>query len=143
VQTLDSYKIAGLEIGADDYMTKPFNQTELVARVKAVLRRMEWKGGGADTVLSDDNLQVDLEKHLVQLGGKTLDLSPKEFDLVVFMLRNRAKVVTRSELSEAVWGHEYFRNTRTVDVHIGRLRKKLGRLGEKIKTVERIGYRYE
>lgn len=142
VQTLDSYKIAGLEIGADDYITKPFNQTELVARIKAVLRRVEWRDK-KETSLRDGNLVVDLEKHAVQSENKLLDLSPKEFDLLVFLLQSRGKVLTRAELSETVWGHEYFGNTRTVDVHVGRLRKKLGKVGDKIKTVERIGYRYE
>ncbi len=142
VQNVDSYKIVGLEIGADDYITKPFNQTELLARVKAVLRRVDWREK-KETSLKDGTLSVDMEKHAVHLDAKPLELSPKEFDLLVSLLRNRGKVMTRSELSETVWGHEYFGNTRTVDVHVGRLRKKLGKTGEKIKTVERIGYRYE
>jgi len=142
VQTLDSYKIAGLEIGADDYITKPFNQTELVARAKAILRRSEWREK-QESVLKDGNLVINLDKHAVHLENKLLELSPKEFDLLSSLLKNRGKVLTRSELSETVWGHEYFGNTRTVDVHVGRLRKKLGRIGDKIKTVERIGYRYE
>lgn len=142
VQNVDSYKIAGLEIGADDYITKPFNQTELIARIKAVLRRLEWNDK-RENALKDGNLTVDLEKHSVHLDAKPLDLSPKEFDLLVSLLRNHGKVMTRSELSETVWGHEYFGNTRTVDVHVGRLRKKLGKTGEKIRTVERIGYRFE
>lgn len=142
VQTLDSYKIAGLEIGADDYITKPFNQTELLARVKAVLRRVDWRDK-KESSLKDGNLVVDMDKHAVHIDNKLVELSPKEFDLVVSLLQNRGKVLTRAELSETVWGHEYFGNTRTVDVHVGRLRKKLGKVGDKIKTVERIGYRYE
>ncbi|HMU74429.1 MAG TPA: response regulator transcription factor [Elusimicrobiota bacterium] len=142
VQNVDSYKIAGLEIGADDYITKPFNQTELVARVKAVLRRVDWRDK-KEAALRDGQLAVDMEKHSVHMDAKPLDLSPKEFDLLVSLLRNHGKVMTRAELSETVWGHEYFGNTRTVDVHVGRLRKKLGKMGEKIRTVERIGYRYE
>jgi two-component system alkaline phosphatase synthesis response regulator PhoP len=142
VQNLDSYKIAGLEIGADDYITKPFNQTELVARIKAVLRRVEWRDK-KEAPLKDGGLSVDMEKHVVVMDGKPLELSPKEFDLLLSLLRNQGKVMTRAELSETVWGHEYFGNTRTVDVHVGRLRRKLGKLGDRIKTVERIGYRYE
>ena len=142
VQNVDSYKIAGLEIGADDYITKPFNQTELVARVKAVLRRVDWRDK-KEAALRDGQLAVDMEKHSVHMDAKPLDLSPKEFDLLVSLLRNHGKVMTRAELSETVWGHEYFGNPRTVDVHVGRLRKKLGKMGEKIRTVERIGYRYE
>lgn len=142
VQNVDTYKITGLEIGADDYITKPFNQTELVARVKAVLRRVDWRERN-ESSLKDGLLDVNLEKHAAHVDGKPLELSPKEFDLLVTLLRNHGKVMTRAELSETVWGHEYFGNTRTVDVHVGRLRKKLGKTGEKIRTVERIGYRYE
>jgi two-component system, OmpR family, alkaline phosphatase synthesis response regulator PhoP len=142
VQNLDSYKIAGLEIGADDYITKPFNQTELLARVKAVLRRVDWRDK-KESILTDGPLAVDLDKHAVHMDSKSLDLSPKEFDLLVTLMRNQGKVMTREELSETVWGHEYFENTRTVDVHVGRLRKKISKLGDKIKTIERIGYRYE
>jgi two-component system, OmpR family, alkaline phosphatase synthesis response regulator PhoP len=143
VQTLDSYKIAGLEIGADDYVTKPFNQKELVARVKAILRRTETDGREDEMIIRDGNLVLSVEKHAVHVDDKIMDLSPKEFDLLLTLMRNKGKVLNRSELSETVWGHEYFGNTRTVDVHVGRLRKKLGKAGDKIKTVERIGYRYE
>jgi two-component system, OmpR family, alkaline phosphatase synthesis response regulator PhoP len=142
VQTLDSYKIAGLEIGADDYITKPFNQTELVARIKAVLRRAEWRDS-QDSSIKDGGLVISIEKHSIHLDGKPMGLSPKEFDLLFSLMKQRGKVLTRAELSETVWGQEYFGNTRTVDVHVGRLRKKLGKYGEKIKTVDRIGYRYE
>jgi DNA-binding response OmpR family regulator len=142
VQSLDSYKIAGLEIGADDYITKPFNQTELLARVRAVIRRAEWRET-KENVVKDGALSVNIEKHIAHLDGKPLDLSPKEYDLLMSLIRQRGKVMTRAELSEIVWGHEYFGNTRTVDVHVGRLRKKLAKHGDHIKTVERIGYRYE
>jgi len=141
VQTLDSYKIAGLEIGADDYITKPFNQTELLARIKAVLRRSEWRDEKEDA-LKSGAVSIDMEKHIICVDKKPLDISPKEFDLMVSFLRNPGKVMTRKELSESVWGQEYFDNTRTVDVHISRLRRKLGKLGDKIHTVERVGYRY-
>jgi DNA-binding response OmpR family regulator len=107
-----------------------------------VLRRAEWKDR-KEMAIKDGALSVDLEKHSATLDAKPLDLSPKEYDLLVSLLRNQGKVMTRQELSETVWGHEYFGNTRTVDVHVGRLRKKLGKTGEKIRTVERIGYRYK
>ncbi|HOW27863.1 MAG TPA: response regulator transcription factor, partial [Elusimicrobiota bacterium] len=126
----------------DDYITKPFNQTELVARVKAVLRRVDWHAK-KEIILKDGPLSINLDKHAVYMDDKMMDLSPKEFDLLVSLLKDTGKVLTRAELSETVWGHEYFGNTRTVDVHVGRLRKKLGKIGDKIKTVERIGYRYE
>jgi two-component system alkaline phosphatase synthesis response regulator PhoP len=142
VQNLDSYKIAGLEMGADDYITKPFNQTELVARVKAVLRRAEWRDT-KDVPVKEGPLSVDMEKHTVIMDGKSLNLAPKEFDLLLALMRNQGKVLTRSELSESVWGQEYSNNTRTVDVHVGRLRRKLGKHGDRVRTVERIGYRFE
>lgn len=142
VQNLDSYKIAGLEMGADDYITKPFNQTELVARVKAVLRRAEWRDAKEPPV-KEGPLSVDMEKHTVIMDGKALNLAPKEFDLLLALMRNQGKVLTRSELSESVWGQEYSNNTRTVDVHVGRLRRKLGKHGDRVRTVERIGYRFE
>jgi DNA-binding response OmpR family regulator len=142
VQSVDTYKIAGLDLGADDYITKPFNQTELVARLKAVLRRVDWRDK-KQAGFQDDALAVDMEKHSVKVDGKPVDLSPKEFDLLVTLLHHRGKVMTRADLSETVWGHEYFGNTRTVDVHVGRLRKKMGKAGDNIRTVERVGYRYE
>lgn len=142
VQNLDSYKIAGLEIGADDYITKPFNQTELVARIKAVLRRTEWRDK-KDPSMKEGPLSVDMEKHTVIMDGKPLALAPKEFDLLLSLMRNQGKVMTRAELSEIVWGQEYYNNTRTVDVHVGRLRRKLGKNGDRVRTVERIGYRFE
>lgn len=143
VQNLDSYKIAGLEIGADDYITKPFNQTELVARIKAVLRRAEWHDKKDPGGLKEGPLKIDMEKHTAVMDGKPINLAPKEFDLLLTLMRNEGKVLTRAELSETVWGHEYFGNTRTVDVHVGRLRRKLGKQGDRVKTVERIGYRFE
>lgn len=141
VQSVDSYKIAGLEIGADDYIVKPFNHGELVARVKAVLRRSkpkeELKG-----VLSDGGIKLFLEEHRLELDGKAVDLSPKEFDLLTALLRSKNVVMTRETLCETVWGHEFTGDSRTVDVHVGRLRKKLGKYESRIETVERIGYRF-
>jgi two-component system alkaline phosphatase synthesis response regulator PhoP len=141
VQSVDSYKIAGLELGADDYVIKPFNQAELAARIKAILRRTHAKEERQPT-LDDGGLVVHLDKHIVESGGKIVDLSPKEFDLLVCLMKSKGNVMTREALCESVWGHEYYQNTRTVDVHVGRLRKKLGKVGDKIETIERIGYRY-
>jgi len=141
-QALDSHKISGLEMGADDYITKPFNQAELMARIKAVLRRMVW-ADKKEVVLQDENMVINYDKHSVTIESRAMDLSPKEFSLLYLLLHNRGRVMTRSELSETIWGQEYFGNTRTVDVHIGRLRRKLDQFGGKIKTVERIGYVYE
>jgi len=141
VQSVDSYKIAGLELGADDYVIKPFNQGELAARIKAILRRTRAKEEVQPTI-NDGALSIHLDKHTVETSGKAVDLSPKEFDLLVCLMKSKGNVMTREALCESVWGHEYYQNTRTVDVHVGRLRKKLGKTGEKIETIERIGYRY-
>jgi two-component system, OmpR family, alkaline phosphatase synthesis response regulator PhoP len=141
VQSVDSYKIAGLEIGADDYIVKPFNHGELVARVKAILRRSkpkdEYQG-----VITDGPISLFLEQHRLEVEGQAVDLSPKEFDLLAALMRQKNNVLSREILCETVWGHELTGMTRTVDVHIGRLRKKMGKFEAKIETVERVGYRY-
>lgn len=141
VQAVDSYKIAGLEMGADDYVTKPFNRAELIARVKAVLRRHQ-PPSSAQNVIQDEVLTLDVDEHSLRLGGKRIRLSPKEFDLLHLLMVKPGAVLTRSSLLERIWGYEYFGRTRTVDVHVMRLRRKLGRYADKIETVERVGYRY-
>lgn len=141
VQSVDSYKIAGLEIGADDYIVKPFNHGELVARIKAVLRRFQPKKEKSG-MIEDGGIKIQLEQHRLEIDGKKVDVSPKEFELLAVMMRSKNNVLTREVLCESVWGHALMNNTRTVDVHVGRLRKKLGKYENKIDTVERIGYRY-
>ena len=141
VQSVDSYKIAGLEIGADDYIVKPFNQGEFVARLRAVIRRSKPKDP-SQGIIEDGVIRLYLEQHRLEINKKAVDLSPKEFDLLASLMRHKNNVLTREVLCESVWGHELAGNTRTVDVHIGRLRKKLGDFESKIETVERIGYRY-
>ena len=141
VQSVDSYKIAGLEIGADDYIVKPFNQGELIARIKAVLRRSKPKSE-THGMISDGGVKLFLEQHRLEIDGKAVALSPKEFDLLAALMRQKNSVLTREALCETVWGHELYQNTRTVDVHVGRLRKKMGKYEGRIETVERIGYRY-
>lgn len=141
VQSVDSYKIAGLEIGADDYIVKPFNQGELAARIKAVLRRTKPKEP-LHGIIEDGPIKLYLDQHRLDIDKKPVDLSPKEFDLLAALMRAKNNVLTREVLCESVWGHELFGNTRTVDVHVGRLRKKLGKYENRIETVERIGYRY-
>jgi DNA-binding response OmpR family regulator len=141
VQSVDSYKIAGLEIGADDYIVKPFNQGELVARLRAVLRRSKPKDMVGDTI-EDGPIKLHLDQHRLEINKKPVDLSPKEFDLLAALMRQKNNVLTREALCETVWGHELVGNTRTVDVHVGRLRKKMGAFEKKIETVERLGYRY-
>jgi two-component system alkaline phosphatase synthesis response regulator PhoP len=141
VQSVDSYKIAGLEIGADDYIVKPFNQGEFLARVKAVLRRTKPKEANVG-LIDDGAVKLNLNQHRLEINGKVVDLSPKEFDLLAALMRTKNTVLTRETLCESVWGHELVGNTRTVDVHVGRLRKKIEPFDNRIETVERIGYRY-
>jgi two-component system OmpR family response regulator len=119
-------KIVGLEIGADDYMTKPFSMRELMARVRAMLRRskmVETPTGQA--LIKIGNLEVDTARHRAALAGAVLELSPKEFDLLAFLARNKGLVFTREQLLEKVWGYDFAGDTRTVDVHIRWLRQKI------------------
>lgn len=138
----ESQKISGLDMGADDYVTKPFSVKELMARVRAVLRRSE-EADVTGEVLTDGPIIVDLQAHRVTAGGNPVELTRKEFDLLTTLLRNRGLVLTRDRLLEQVWGYLYPGETRTVDVHVRRLRQKLGEPGrDAIETVVGVGYRY-
>ena len=132
-------KIAGLDIGADDYMVKPFSVKELVARVRAVLRRVS-----ENTVetFEDGNLTIDYADMRVSCGDAAVKLTRKEYALLVHLVKNSGRVATRQQLLDNVWGYSYFGDTRTLDVHIRRLRQKLGDCGGGIETVVGIGYRY-
>lgn len=135
-------KIRGLEIGADDYMTKPFSPKELIARIKAVMRR---SGKLTETgQLSIGDLTLDAEQHRLMIAGKTLDVSPTEFRLMQFFMSNPDKVYSRTHLLDQVWGRSVYIEERTVDVHIRRLRKLLAEFGreELIQTVRGFGYRF-
>ena len=138
----DSDKILGLEVGADDYITKPFNTGELVARVKAVLRKSMVKEEATKTLKCGD-LMVNLNERTVELRNKSVDLTKKEFELLCVLLKKMGKVLDRSFLIESIWGYEYFGTTRTIDVHIKSLRKKLGKYAARIVTIEGIGYKFE
>jgi DNA-binding response OmpR family regulator len=142
-------RVLGLEVGADDYLTKPFSIRELLARVRAILRRVElMRDSGAATddsppVLVDGSLRIDVGEHVASVGGRTIDLTPKEFDLLVLLVRNAGRAFARDYLLEKVWGFDYAGlDTRTVDTHVLRLRKKLGSLDERLETVWGIGYRF-
>jgi len=136
-------RIRGLDLGADDYVTKPFSVKEVVARVRAVLRRTDRAEGAAEQI-ADGPVRVDLAARRVHVDGTEAVLTRKEFDLLVEMMRHRGRVLTRERLLEGVWGYDYPGETRTVDVHIRRLRKKLGEAAEeRIETVVGVGYRWK
>jgi DNA-binding response OmpR family regulator len=132
-------KIKGLEIGADDYVTKPFSAKELVARVKAHLRRRE--GSIPEKSFQYGSLSVDTVKHEIRCNGGEIDLTAKEFELLLYMLENKGRVLTRDMILNHVWGYDYFGSTRTVDVHITRLRQKIPLLTDAISTIKSFGYK--
>ena len=129
----------GLELGADDYITKPFSVRELLARVKAVLRRAD---DAASAAYEDEKLKIHFEEMRAVCEGAEVRLTRKEFALLAALARRHGKVATRQQLLDEVWGHEYYGDTRTLDVHIRRLRQKLGPCGEAIETVVGVGYRF-
>lgn len=135
-------KIEALDIGADDYVTKPFSGGELLARMRAVLRRADYRGEEGNILKSGNSLEVNIGEHTVKHSGKLVRLTPKEFDLLVMFLKKKNHVLKREFLLESVWGYEYFGTSRTVDVHVRRLREKLGGASKKIETVETIGYKF-
>ncbi len=134
-------KIAGLETGADDYVVKPFSFKELIARIRAVLRRSEKDAG--DGNYNDVSLAVDFGDMRVACEGVGVKLTRKEFALLENLIRNKGRVATRQLLLDEVWGYSYFGDTRTLDVHIRRLRQKLGNCGASIETVVGVGYRFK
>lgn len=136
-------KILGLELGADDYMTKPFSVRELIARVKAVLRRTRTQY--IDKIFNFDDISIDFQKHEIIKGDKKIELTLKEFELLQILVRNKGRVMTRDFLLDKVWGYEYVGETRTVDVHIRHLRQKIendDKNPQYIETIRGIGYRF-
>lgn len=138
-------RVLGLEMGADDYVTKPFSPRELVARVRAVLRRSGNIEDGEPDIMEIGDIRMDLRQHLVKVRGKEVELTPKEFDFLKLLLLNPGRAFTREFLLEHLWGYEYFGDTRTVDVHVRRLRQKIeGDAAEPLylETVRGVGYRF-
>lgn len=133
-------KVVGLDSGADDYVTKPFGIMELLSRIKAVLRR---SGKALETpgkTYTSGDVVLDVRKHLVTAGGNKIDLTYKEFELLRLLLKNKGSVMTRDVLLERIWGYDFDGETRTIDVHIRTLRRKLGSSGDIIDTVRGVGY---
>lgn len=135
-------KVKGLDYGADDYIAKPFGMLEMVARIKAVLRRCEGRGAQpAAQIIKRDELEVNLEEHKVSVQGRDVVLTLKEFELLKKFLLHQGIVFSRDKLLNDIWGYEFTGETRTVDVHIRTLRQKLGSAGDLIETIRGVGYR--
>ena len=148
-------KVVGLELGADDYVTKPYSSRELIARIRAVLRRGHDSGSGADTeaeeevaeqILEGGRVKMDVERHTVTVAGEPVSMPLKEFDLLEYLLRNAGRVLTRGQLIDRIWGADYVGDTKTLDVHVKRLRSKIEEQPSRPKhlvTVRGLGYKFE
>ncbi len=141
-KTEETDKVIGLELGADDYMVKPFSMRELVARIRAVLKRYGSVSDASKPLLKFPDLEIDLEQHIVKISGKPIDLTAKEFFLLHFLAENREKVYSRDRLLDIVWGIDVSIETRTVDVHIRRIREKMKKASKYIKTLHGVGYKF-
>ena len=139
-------KVLGLELGADDYVTKPFDTKEIVARIKAVLRRSAGSAGPANSKeVNFDKLSINLENYEMKVNGVQVDTPPKELELIFHLASNPNRVFSRDQLLDEVWGFDYYGDSRTVDVHVKRLREKLEGVSDKweLKTVWGVGYKFE
>ncbi len=138
-------KVLGLELGADDYVVKPFDTKEVVARIKAVLRRCAAAQKSPDGVLNYDNLSLDMSRYELKVKGKVVEAPPKELELLSYLAGHPNRVFTRDQLLDEVWGFEYYGDSRTIDVHIKRLREKLEGASDQwgLKTVWGVGYKFE
>ena len=141
-RTSEGDRVTGLDLGADDYVTKPFSLRELAARVRAVLRRKSGAAAAAPAVYRGAHLQADFEAVTITVDAQPIRLTRREFELLRYLVENRNRVLSRERLLERVWGYEHFIETRSVDVHVGRLRAKLGIVGRQIETVVGLGYRF-
>ena len=139
-------KVVGLELGADDYVTKPYSSRELVARIRAVLRRHGEEDQATDGILSAGPVRIDVERHKVSINNEDVSFPLKEFELLEFLVRNSGRVLTRIQLIDRVWGSDFFGDTKTLDVHIKRLRSKIEKdpaEPEFIQTIRGLGYKFE
>lgn len=140
-------KVVGLELGADDYVTKPYSSRELIARVRAVLRRnVETESAGVESVLEAGGVRIDVERHVVSVRGDELSMPLKEFELLEILVRNSGRVMTRGQLIDRIWGEDYVGDTKTLDVHVKRLRAKIEENPSeprRLTTVRGLGYKFE
>ena len=134
-------ELKGFELGVDEYISKPFSPKILVARVNALLKRV--KGVGADSVIDAGGIAVDKAAHMVKVDGEQVELSVKEFELLVYFLENQKMALTREKILNHVWDYDYFGDARTIDTHVKKLRSKLGEKGNYIKTIWGMGYKFE
>jgi len=139
-------KVVGLELGADDYVTKPYSKAELVARIRAVLRRQGESVETQDSILVAGPVHIDVERHQVKIDNNSVSLPLKEFELLEYLIRNTGRVLTRAQLIDRVWGSDYFGDTKTLDVHVKRLRAKIEKDPANpvyIQTIRGLGYKFE
>ena len=139
-------KVVGLELGADDYVTKPYSKAELVARIRAVLRRQGESVETQDSILVAGPVHIDVERHQVKIDNNSVSLPLKEFELLEYLIRNSGRVLTRAQLIDRVWGSDYFGDTKTLDVHVKRLRAKIEKDPANpiyIQTIRGLGYKFE
>ena len=141
----EAHKVLGLELGGDDYITKPFSPAEFVARVKALIRRSvpAEQGDGAEEIITSGGLEIDQGRHEVKISGRALELSPKEFDILCLLVKKQGRVMTRQFLMERIWGRPYANTSRVIDTHIKNLRKNLGKMRDRLLTVEGLGYKWD
>lgn len=139
-------KVVGLELGADDYVTKPYSKAELIARIRVVLRRQGESSSMQEGVITAGPVRIDVERHQVNINNELVSLPLKEFELLEFLVRNSGRVLTRSQLIDRVWGSDYFGDTKTLDVHVKRLRAKIEKDPANptyIQTIRGLGYKFE
>ena len=141
-RTTESDRVLGLDAGADDYITKPFSPRELAARVRAVMRRGRPEDPGPPPIYRGEHLVADFDAVSIEVDGQAVKLTRREFELLKYLVQNRNRVLSRDRLLERVWGYDRLIETRSVDVHVGRLRGKLGAAGKQIETVVGLGYRF-
>ena len=132
-------KLAGFDLGIDDYVTKPFSPKELMARIKAVLSR---SGKSTQKIYTYKGIEVNYSEHTVKIDGKRKDVTPKEFEILTYLIENKGLAISREQLLSAIWGYDFFGEDRTVDTHIKMLRNNLGKYRDHIVTIRSIGYKY-